>query len=462
MINDKKEFNRAIEILMNPGIIRSYEDLDFLSNYLLFLEDFRKYITRMNKVMKLQLCRALKLQKYERKEDIFNKGDPSNQYFIIMKGYVDIYDIDTTGKLLYLTQIEAGKQIGERGIIRGTARACSVIAGEQTVYLITLTAQEFKQMIGNFVFELLEEKMNFVRKYIPSINSYSNSYKEKIAYALNIETYKRGDVIIEKDSFCDILYYVYEGECSISVPHGMRFRNIVKIGVGNCFGEECVLFGLKSCWKINVSSEFCLIAEISRADLFLIFPHDIIEAIKHIYQLKNQSRSLWIHAASKYIPDFESPITKNSSFPRASKYARKRLVEHIERSKPRIINTNRYSSNSKIALRRKLNRLKEGVRNPKPLSESPTRLKEDMYSFRSNHLKLKSESSQKLIGRSFTPKPSSGQDSESNLSFLSSNDISNPKVRSFTPSFLSINDISSPKIRSFTPRLYRIGRLNSD
>lgn len=433
MTSSKKDFNKAIEILNNPSTMRSYEDLVFLSNYLLFLEEFRKYITRLNQVVKIQLCRALKLEKYDKHQVIFNKGDLSDRYYIILRGHTDSFNIDNSGKLVHLARSDPGKPLGERGIIRNTRRSCTVIAGESTVYLLTLTAEEFTSMLGDFVYEALNQKLKFVQNYIPGLSSYSNSHKERLSYSLNLVNHKRGDVVLEKDCFSDVLYFVYEGECSISIPQGNRLRNIVKIGIGNCFGEECIFVGIKSIWKVTVASEFCVLATISRHEILSVFPHDTIEAIKNNYSLKNEGRNFLVSFANEHIIAPEVPIGKNLSFPQASKYARKRLVEHIERSKPRILKNTSLTRDSKQALRRKLELFHDRSTSPTLSPESPPRLKHEFYRAKSNRFKLIADSSPNRIGRCFTPKL--GKECYPDISLFSSKEITSPTVRSMTPCY---------------------------
>jgi CRP-like cAMP-binding protein len=439
MTSSKNDFKKAVEILNTPGTARSYEDLVFLSNYLLFLEEFRKYITRLNQVVRVQLCRVLNLEIYEKNKVIFSKGDPSDRYYIILRGHTESFNVDSSGNFIYLARSEPGKSLGERGIVRNLRRSCTVIAGESTVFLLTLTAADFKRILGEFVHESLEQKLKFVEKYIPGIISYSKSHKERLSYSLNLVNHKRGDVILEKDCFSEVLYFVYEGECSISIPQGNRLRNIVKIGNGSCFGEECVLFGLKSLWKITVASEFCVLGTISRDEILSVFPHDTIEAIKKNYSLKNHGRNLLVSFANEYIIDPELPVTKNLNFPQASKYARKRLAERVERSNPRIVKNFSLSPESKQALRRKLTSFNDRSPSPLLLHQSPMHLKHNFYRAKSNRLRLITDSSPNRISRSFTPKL--GKECYPDISFSSSKVITSPSVRSMTPCYKRVKRV---------------------
>jgi len=49
---------------------------------------------------------------------IFEKGGPSDKYYIVLKGMIEVYNIVKNNSWVFLGKIGPGKHIGERGLLR--------------------------------------------------------------------------------------------------------------------------------------------------------------------------------------------------------------------------------------------------------------------------------------------------------------------------------------------------------
>jgi CRP-like cAMP-binding protein len=332
MSNNKEEFSYLIEILSREGELRTVEELEYIEQSLLLIEDFSKYISRINRVVTMKLCRVIKVEIYDKGSLIFSKGDVSDKYYLVLAGNVDVFNVGSDGTLLPVGKIGKGKQLGERGVVRKIPRSLTAYAGDRQLFLLTITAEDFNSILGVLVYEQLEKKLRFIEQYLPHVSKYSQAQKERIAYVINIETFKRGDVVLEKDSYSDYLYCIFDGECVIKVQSGAHIKNLVKLGTGNCIAEECVLFGKKAYWNVSCSSEICQIGSFKRSDLISLLPDETIESLKSNFGFKVQGRKYLSNLVSQQINIDENAGCENSSrFPNATKYARKRLAEHIAR-----------------------------------------------------------------------------------------------------------------------------------
>ena len=337
MSSNKEELTNLIEILSKQGELRTIEELEFVEQSLLLIEDFRKYISKINRVVTMKLCRVISVEVYDKGSLIFTKGDESDKYYLVLAGNVDVFNVGSDGALLPVGKVGRGKQLGERGVVRKIPRSLTAYAGDRQLFLLTITAEDFNSILGVFVYEQLENKLRFIEQYLPHVSKYSQAQKERIAYVINIETFKRGDLLLEKDSYSDSLYCIFEGECVIKVQSGAQTKNLVKLGTGNCFAEECVLFGKKAYWNVSCSSETCQIGSFKRSDLISLLPDETIQSLKSNFSFKVQGRKYLSNLVSQQISIDENVGSENfTRFPNATKYARKRLAEHIAR----------YSSNS--------------------------------------------------------------------------------------------------------------------
>lgn len=324
------ETNRALQILQTKE--RTYEDLEWLSRYLYCLEDYRSYAIHLNQIQLLQLCRQMHLEVFEKREVIFLKGDPPSKFYIVISGEVDVYaqtgkDLKLVGKAL------PGKQLGERGLVRNSPRSLSAYASKLT-YMLIITQTEFNKILGVYVFAKLEKARNFVEQFIPQMAKYSHSYRERVAYALHLNEYKRGDLIINKGDISDCLFFIFDGEAAITLESGAKFRkNVVKLGIGTCFAEECIFFGQPNTFTIRVSSEYAIIASVKRQDVISIFPEESIEDLKKNFKLKLQGRNVLIKLANAQEMN-KIGEQDTSVFKSASKIARDKLVQYIKRNRP--------------------------------------------------------------------------------------------------------------------------------
>ena len=332
MSGNKEELTNLIEILSKQGELRTIEELEFVEQYLMLIEDFRKYISKINRVVTMKLCRVMSVQVYDKGSLIFAKGSASDKYYLILAGHVDVYNVGTDGTLIPVGKIGRGKQLGERGVVRKIARSLTAYAGDRQLFLLTITAEQFNSILGAFVYEQLEKKLRIIEQYLPHLNKYSQAQKERIAYAITIETFKRGDLLLEKDSYSDCLYCIFDGECVIKVQSGAQTKNLVKLGTGNSFAEECVFFGKKAYWNVSCSSETCQIGSFKRSDLISLLPDETIRSIKSNFGFKVQGRKYLADLVSQQISIDENVGSENfTRFPNATKYAKKRLAEHIAR-----------------------------------------------------------------------------------------------------------------------------------
>lgn len=349
MSQTKQDLKYAIEILTQEPDRRSQSDLEFLAMFLLFLEDFRKYIIKLNTVLKYQLCRRLTIESYQKDDVIFNKGDPSDKYYIILKGSVNAINVDSDGTEVIVGKVGPGKQLGERGVIKNLPRNLKITAVEK-VLLIALSGVDFKTILGDYVRQFLEQKVQFIITYVPYVVKYSSAHRERAAFAMNMEYFKRGDKIIQEGGLCEVLYFVYEGECVICSKDRNKEQHLSKLTTGMCFGEECVLFGRSAIWTVIAFSEYTAVLTIKRYDLMTSFPPESVDSLKESFNLKMRGREFLKHSKSNSLQlDDSSVITRKISdsgirfFPLASNYARKRLFEFAIRdtTTSRTRNSNR-------------------------------------------------------------------------------------------------------------------------
>ena len=322
---------------------KTYEELEWLSIYLLCLEDFRNYTKQLTQPLIISLVRLLKIEQYSRGHSVFKKGSFPDKWIIVLEGELELY-YTIGGENKLMKRISKGKQIGDREILRNKAYSLTCIPTKIS-FLLCLSKESFLSLLGSFLDNRLLALRSFVSNYLPEILPYSWSFKEKIGYALTINEYKRGEVVINKDEIAEKLHFVYDGEAAVSVDFENKLKNIVRLVKGMCFGEECTLLGKPSFFTIRISSERALIASIDRADMFLL-PDETIAALKKNLQTKVASRKSLLKIPRQKIVN--ATQSNSPAFKSANRQARQKLVTYILRNRPctpkRILNISRIKN----------------------------------------------------------------------------------------------------------------------
>ena len=75
-----------------------------------------------------------------------------------MQGIVNLCDEEEDGSLSFHSLLEAGRALGERGILRKENRSLTAYARTR-VHLITLDSHSFHSILGNSTYILQEQKM---------------------------------------------------------------------------------------------------------------------------------------------------------------------------------------------------------------------------------------------------------------------------------------------------------------
>lgn len=329
---------KAINILKNSD--QSYEDLEWLSIYLLCLEDYRNYAKNLSQVLLIQLVRNLSITILSKRQHLFKKGDHATTWYMVFEGELELYHtVGSENKVV--NRIPKGKQVGEREILRHKSYSLSCIPNKTTC-LLCLPQKEFISLLGDQLNNRLLIIRNFVHSYLPNLEAYSWNYKEKLGYLFSLSEYKRGETVINKDYQDDKLYFVYEGEAAICVDFENRMKNVVKLGKGMCFAEECALMNKPCMFNIRISSERAVIASIRRMDLVML-PDETIATLKKNLQDKIKSRRTLLDGGS--LPRGSYSTDGSPMFKSANRQAREKLMKYILRNKPctpkRIMNISR-------------------------------------------------------------------------------------------------------------------------
>ena len=86
----------------------------------------RVYTENFKEPQKIQLCRAMKYKECKAEEVLFNKGDPSDKFYVIIFGEVCIINIDEEDNEIVINTLGEGRSFGERGLVLKEPRSLGV------------------------------------------------------------------------------------------------------------------------------------------------------------------------------------------------------------------------------------------------------------------------------------------------------------------------------------------------
>ncbi|OMJ86547.1 hypothetical protein SteCoe_11898 [Stentor coeruleus] len=322
-----EELDKALKVLRNKD--RTFEELEWLSEYLMCLEDYRNYARNLSQVLIIQLVRNFTLAFVKRKQKVFRKGEPALMWFLVLDGELEISNtLKNENKLV--CRVTKGKQIGEREVLRNKVYSNSCFPSRNT-WLLCLAQKDFVSLLGDELNTRLMIIRNFVHSYLPHLHLYSPGFKEKVGYLFTLKEYRREETVVNKDDLDDKLYFVFDGEVAVFTEHENRAKNVVKLGKGMCFAEECTLLNKPCLFNIRVSSERAVIASIRRSEMYML-PDETLDSLKKNLQDKVKSRKNLLFSgvtvrnnnSANASPDFRS----------ANRQAREKLISYIIRNKP--------------------------------------------------------------------------------------------------------------------------------
>lgn len=325
------QLNRAISILKSDD--RSATEIEFLSNFVMDYKELAVYLGRMSIAGINQVMRACYLEEYETGDHIFYKGDHSDKFYLILFGSVCVYNLNKENVVTFSSILNQGQKLGEQGLVTGMPRSMSAKA-HCKVFMLCMFRPAFKQFLEKTVLFELESQLNYIDMYFPNIYRYGSISRIRIAYSMHTVHYRRNKVVLTKNVNYDMIYFVFEGECSIvSQANKNKEKCFVKLSKGSCFGEECGLMGKPAGHTIKVSSEYAILFFIRKIDVKRVIPEEVLEVLVGNYYLKQRSRLLLKEASKSDDPSFdETQLAPIELYPMASGIARRQIHMQFQRT----------------------------------------------------------------------------------------------------------------------------------
>lgn len=322
---------------------RTLDQVDILAKQLTYYKDFKSLCENLSMSKRQEMVRYLRYLRLEPEKVIYKRGEVSDRMFIVLSGSVRLFK-DESGLDGKREELGDGRKFGDDEMIQEKMRKRTAITNTE-VECVYIMKKDYKRTLGLEPITNLKQKLKFVIDHFPFIKEYSYVQKERIAMIMQFEEYYKGITVLEKDSYQDCLYFISHGEMAISLPQYKRpRRNLVKLGIGNSFGEEGALYQNITSYQVDVISDYAAVYKLQRDDIISIVPEEIVNKWKELYLLKELGREelkdSTLSATTK-LPSRKGRQVRDL-YPSASMYARKKLNEmntrnsyYIPRPNPR-------------------------------------------------------------------------------------------------------------------------------
>jgi CRP-like cAMP-binding protein len=184
----------------------------------------------------------MKLAQVNAGDVIFQLGDRSNAFYIVLKGAVAV--LVTKKRLVEEfikapaiqkspsidqfkeTLLKAGASFGELGLLRGIPRTATVVCREATI-LAVLSKEDFDLIVSSSEASRLSEIVDFLKR-VPIFQTMSKAALYKLSYSFTSRTFRLNECVFKEESLPSFVYIIAEGDFKLikSAPEQVLQANI--------------------------------------------------------------------------------------------------------------------------------------------------------------------------------------------------------------------------------------------
>ena len=205
------------------------------------------------------LWRHVVYKKYEARERLFEKGDPSDSFMIVFQGAVsvripraDIKDASRVsieqciGDEVIVNTMTEGDYLGESVADEGAVRSAACIALEQ-LEVLYLDRDGYLKTFHQFLIKQKHFKETLLKE-VPLFRDWPHEKLVPLAFISREQVYESDEVVIHQGVSPDALYFVLSGSLKkvreVTDAAGAKHRvQVGKAMPGDIFGEEVLLVG---------------------------------------------------------------------------------------------------------------------------------------------------------------------------------------------------------------------------
>lgn len=196
-----------------------------------------------------RILSAVKTVNYKKGENIILEGDIANEFFIIMKGTVDVVKRGPGSNERILATLGPGEYFGEVGLLRGVDRTASVRAVSDPVEALVLGREEFiamvttSDLVSDQIADILRRRVMSTR-LAATLPSLTSQQVTRLLSGFTLVTYVAGVEIVRQGDPANSFYIIVQGRVEVANrrPGGQEII-LGELGPGEWFGEIGLMLG---------------------------------------------------------------------------------------------------------------------------------------------------------------------------------------------------------------------------
>lgn len=257
MFNDKRlsAARSVIDLLNTHPSLRSQEDIENISRQMMHFKFFQDLAEKdENSKLHLECCKVLRGQFFLKDDFICKKGDPGNEFYLILKGAVVVLsgendnceedkgknfgNFEDNGRGFKdelgaerdanstenkeVAVLYAGQSFGEMSLINDRPRYFSVKCLEATI--LAVLHKEDYQIIGKIQEKQINEKIEFIRG-IRAFKNWTKIAVQKLSYFFKSQQYKKGNIIYKEGDLPTDVFLIKQGEFIFTQSYSFEAEN---------------------------------------------------------------------------------------------------------------------------------------------------------------------------------------------------------------------------------------------
>ena len=115
-----------------------------------FSADLAMALPRLTAAQIAEVSPKFSRETYSPREEIIHQGDPSNRFFVIIEGCVEVCHESLDGHVKVIDTRQQGEYFGEIGLLKDAPRSATIRAPEDApVELLVLNRADFEELIDH-------------------------------------------------------------------------------------------------------------------------------------------------------------------------------------------------------------------------------------------------------------------------------------------------------------------------
>lgn len=170
-------------------------------------------------------CNRMTFEEFRPQQTVFNLGDPSTKFYIVLSGSLTAYiPVNTESDNPIEKQVKfysPGDYFGELGLIKTQSRSATIKSNTLSLLAI-LSKADFKKILSTFT----EIKMNMILEFllkIPIFACIPVFDLEKLSYFFTEVKLTKNQTLFKEHSRADKVYFVQQGEFKLTKTSQLDF-----------------------------------------------------------------------------------------------------------------------------------------------------------------------------------------------------------------------------------------------